>query len=862
MPISSLAVTQATFAGLPAQLQTGPKGMVLMLPGEASGKLELHAVTKPEYLGRRGSAAFSLPPLPAAVMTVVLPEADLELEVERIEAAPAKRIVNGSVEYTFGLGMVRTLTLRWLPKTTGSAADRTLSANAQHDVYAFHWATVGVSKVTYSFSSGQYDRFALLMPQGTTLTELEGTNVRDFRDVGESAALPDEGKPFRLIEVRLHRPAQKQYELTVRWLSPHPDGGGFDLDDPAELPLIRAGAVSRESGTVTLHAAGGMSVKVTKVTGGRRADIAAGNESQGIDLPADRARPVARYYWPYRPFALFVELSRLAVTPKVRLNQLVRINTDRVELLVQANLKAEQGKLFGAGFILPEGYELLSAVGPAVADFYERSSEEGKFVHIMFHGCQTETQFALMLLREEAELDSFDVPAVMYLDEPGRPLAGQQGRIAVQVAASLEAETAASQNLKSISPATLRDWLDEKTVNSVQFAHRYEAANPSLQLTIRRLPTTIRAEVFAGLVVRATVAAYTYRLRYNIAGSPVDHLSFLLPSEYARLVSVESRALRSVTQSDAGNGRTRWTVALVNEVTGIVDVVVNFALPIDPSTAALQIPPLAAETASEYRAVVALQNMSRHEISVRDRTNLSDLAASEQQRLMPRQMRESLQHVFQSFEEDWSLSLEFKPAKTATRIQAVVDLLEVTTVVDRGGQCRYEAKVALQNRSEQFLQVKVPPGLRLWSANVAGQPVKPVMVEDSSEGNVLIPLVKTSPGGLPYDVYFYLADDGAAPLVTPLNGMTRLKPPSLSIVGIPVMQTTWSLRLPGGYRYMRPGGNMSPVAGTIEVLSLGIEAKLEQLRRLERTYREVAGSSVRREKIAKSMGSVQQETFR
>ncbi|UCC97797.1 MAG: hypothetical protein JSW66_18375 [Phycisphaerales bacterium] len=852
LPISSLAVTRATFAGLPAQLQTGPKGMVLMLPGQASGKLELHAVAKPEYLGRRGSAALSLPPLPAAVMTVVLPEADLELEVEQIEAVPAKRIVNGSVEYTFGLGMARTLTLRWLPKMAGSTADRTLSANAQHDVHAFHWATVGVSKITYSFSSGQYDRFALLMPQGMTLTELEGTNVRDFRDVGESAALPDEGKPFRLIEVRLHRPTQKQYELTVRWLSPHADGGGFDFDEPVELPLLRAGAVSRESGTVTLHAAGGMSVKVTKVTGGRRADITAPNQPQGINLPADRARPVARYYWPYRPFALFVELSRLAVTSKVRLNQLVRINTDRVELLVQANLKAEQGKLFGAGFILPEGYELLSAVGPAVANFYERSSEEGKFVHIMFHGGQAKAQLALMLLRKDAELDSFDVPAVMYLDEPGRPLAGQQGRMAVQVAASLEAETAASQNLKSISPATLRDWLDERTVNSVQFAYRYEAANPSLRLTIRRLPTTIRAEVFAGLVVRTTAAAYTYRLRYNITGSPVDHLSFLLPSEYARLVSANSRALRSVTQSDAGNGRTRWTVALVNEVTGIVDVVVNFALPIDPSTSTLQIPPLAAETASEYRAVVALQNMSRHEISVRDSTNLSDLAASEQQRLMPHQMRESLQYVFQSFEEDWSLNLEFKPAKTATRIQAVVDLLEVTTVVDRGGRCRYEAKVALQNRSEQFLQVKVPPGLRLWSANVAGQPVKPVMAEDSSEAGVLIPLVKTSPGGLPYDVYFYLADDGAAPLVTPLNGITRLKPPSLLIVGIPVMQTTWSLRLPGGYRYIRPGGNMSPVAGTVEVLSLGIEAKLEQLKRLERTYRDVAGSSVRKEQIAKS----------
>ena len=51
---------------------------------------------------------------------------------------------------------------------------------------------------------------------------------------------------------------------------------------------------------------------------------------------------------------------------------------------------------------------------------------------------------------------------------------------------------------------------------------------------------------------------------------------------------------------------------------------------------------------------------------------------------------------------------------------------------------------------------------------------------------------------------------------------------------------------------MRAGGNMSPVAGTVEVLSLGIEAKLEQLKRLKRTYRDVAGSSARTEQIARS----------
>jgi hypothetical protein len=568
-------------------------------------------------------------------MKVILGESDLELEVDQLQATPTRLTVGDSVEYTFGLGMMRKLALRWLPKAGSGTTDRTLSANSDHDVYAFHWAILGVSRITYSFSSGDYSRFALLVPEGATLTELKGTNIRDFRQIDDRAI---EGKPFKLIEVRLHRPAQKKYDLTARWLSPHrmdPE----PVADLRELPLVRAGDVSRESGTVTLHSAGGMSVKVAQVSGGRRADLTQEQEPQGAELTSDRARAVAKYFWPYRPFSLSVQMSRPTAVAKANLDQLVRVNTDRVELFVRAHLRVDTDKLFGASFALPAGYELLSAVGPAVEDFYERSSDDGRFLHIKFHRGQTDTVVTLALVRRDVSLDSLEVPAVTYLDHKGQPLAAQKGRLAVQVVASLEAQTASSRNLKSVSPQMLRDWLDTGQTDATQFAYRYETADRSLQLSIRSLPTALRLEVFAGLVIRVTDAVYTYRLRYNISGSPVDHLSFRLPTRYAPLVAVESEGLRSVVQSDVGNDQTEWTVALVNEVTGIVDVVVNFALPIDPATKTLEVVPIKADAAAGRRAIVAVQNMSRHEVNVTGSTNLSNLAVSGQQKLMPREMR-------------------------------------------------------------------------------------------------------------------------------------------------------------------------------------------------------------------------------
>ncbi|MHC4155775.1 MAG: hypothetical protein ACYST6_12755, partial [Planctomycetota bacterium] len=852
LPTKGLAVTEVTFDGKPAQWQGVPAaagenkqvknpktGMVVMLPGDASGLLELRAVGTPFYQGRRASISFTLPPLPAAVMAVILPEQDLELEVEKIVGTPGRRTVGDTVEWTVPLGMRRDLTLSWVPKEGGGAADRTLSAASEHDVYTFHWSLVGVTKITYSFSAGERDRFIVFVPEGATLTGLEGANIREFRQTSEKTI---DNKVFKAIEVRLHRPAKKQYELTARWLSQLPA-----LDEPSALSLVRAGQVSRESGTVTLHRAGGMTVKVTDVTGGRRVSMDSG---AGV-VTAGQTEAAAKYYWPYRPFSLSLQLSRPLVMAQVSLDQLVRVESDQVQLLVEAKVKTELGRVFGADLTLPEGYELLSVVGPLVENFHERKTPKGRLLHVKFSSATQQTTMALVLVSDKVELENFRAPTLAAVDAQGEPLPGQQGRIAVQVGAALEAQTVSSENLKSVAPRSLRDWLDRKQVRAVQFAYSYESPNPSLLLNIRPQPTRVRVEVFAGLVIKTTSADYTYRLRYNIAGTPVDRLRFSMPGKYAALAVVDSPAKRSVTQFDAGDGQTGWDVSLMNEVTGVVDVTVNFGLPVDESTKVLEVPRIETDAPEEYRTIVAIQNISRHEIYLKDRTKLDHLPASEQRQLIPEQMRDSLQYVLHCYEEEWSLSLDFKPAKPAARIQAVVDLLALTTVVDRDGRCRYEARLALQNRSEQFLRVSVPKGLRLWSATVAEQPVKPVTAADTPEGEVLVPLVKTSPGGLPYDVYLYFADDGTERLVGPLDGITRLEPPVISIVGIQVMQTTWSLRLPGGYRYVRPGGNMSRVAGTVEMLSLNIEAKLKQLERLDKTYREIAGTAGQREEITR-----------
>ena len=837
MPMENLAVVSATLDGKPADLQVGTKGMVLTLPGETSGELKVTAVTTPKVLGRRGSVTITLPPLPAAVFTLDLSDADLEVEAPGAEAAPVSKQAPGGkgLRWTVPVGIQRKLALQWSPKVGAGAADRTLSAAAAHDVYALHWALVGVSKIQYTFSAGEYERFGLYIPAGATLTALTGANLRDHREVGVKDV---DGAKMKVIEVRLHRPASKAYELTARWVGKLPD-----MDKPSRLVLPQAAEVGRESGTVTLHRAQGMTMKISDVVGGRRA-----GDATATPAGAESAEMVARYYWPYRPFALKAQLSRHLVTPEVRTDQLVRVDRDQVQLLVQAKLSTKRGRIFGTSFALPAGYELLSAIGAVVEDHYEQTTPAGRRLHVNFRSGVASTSVALVLVKRDAGLDDLSVPTVSVLDADGAPLSGQTGRLAVQVAASLDAQTIGSENLRAVAPRQLAGWLDNRQVQAVQFAYGYEKPNVSLRLKVSPQKTKLRVEVFGGLTVQTTSAWYSYRLRYQVEGTPIDRVRFTLPTRYAPLVAVRSPAMRSVSKAPFGGdpnaALTEWTVALVNEVTGVLDVTVNFATPIDAATTALDFPRPSTDAPEGYRAILAVQNASRHELTIKETEHLEPLAQSEQAKVLAEPIRKNLQFVLQSFTDDWSAALRVKPAKPAARPAAIVDLMALTTVMARTGQCRYEVRISLQNRTRQFLHINVLAELSLWSAIVAGQPVKPVIDPNAGAGVVLIPLVKTEPGGLPYDVQLYLA----GPAGSKLGLITQVKPPAITVEGIDVDRTTWSLRLPKGYRYMNPGGNLSPVVGQIESHSVRVDTLLKQAVRFARSN--VALESSRGRKVA------------
>ncbi len=137
-------------------------------------------------------------------------------------------------------------------------------------------------------------------------------------------------------------------------------------------------------------------------------------------------------------------------------------------------------------------------------------------------------------------------------------------------------------------------------------------------------------------------------------------------------------------------------------------------------------------------------------------------------------------------------------------VKAAIGLAETTLVVDGAGAYRGRQILRMNNATEQFLEIRLPEGGRLWTARVAGEPVKPTAIPGSTDPrDVRIPLIKTAPGELYYEVVLKyggrlptMAAWGAAafPLVR-----CRNVAPDLSQV---------RLYLPEEYRWFDFGGTM------------------------------------------------------
>ena len=166
-------------------------------------------------------------------------------------------------------------------------------------------------------------------------------------------------------------------------------------------------------------------------------------------------------------------------------------------------------------------------------------------------------------------------------------------------------------------------------------------------------------------------------------------------------------------------------------------------------------------------------------------------------------------------------------AEVAT-VKARIGLAETILVIDANGAYRGELALRVDNATEQFLEIRLPEGGRLWTARVAGEPVKPTAIPGSTDPRgVRIPLIKTARGELYYQVV--LKYGGRMPALGAWGGVAFPLIRSLNVV--PDLSQV-RLYVPEQYRWFDFGGTMRLVREEADLQAGYVQFQNNQLQQI------------------------------
>lgn len=144
------------------------------------------------------------------------------------------------------------------------------------------------------------------------------------------------------------------------------------------------------------------------------------------------------------------------------------------------------------------------------------------------------------------------------------------------------------------------------------------------------------------------------------------------------------------------------------------------------------------------------------------------------------------------------LQLEWRQFLDADVLSAVAERATVTTLANVEGRTLTEVTLRVRNHAKPFMKVELPTGVKLLSAEVENERVKPVEGDDG----IRVPLLRAGlDSSKPYNVSFVYLITGAR---FGKNGNYDMGLPKLDV---PVNLLTWEVSLPDRLEVKQFGGN-------------------------------------------------------
>lgn len=825
---------------VPAETQ-----LMLHLSGRGRKELAIELRMKIEKRGGWRAIAGRLPAAPATSLTLRVPAAHTEVRFDGLADRAAVETEQADQEITTALPSHGRVAWQWRAKiaqadvSQGLAVDARSLLDIQEDALQFAW------QGEFQFRRGRRVSFTLLVPADYLVERVSGNNIRGWNTL----------------------PQDQQQQLTVDLLTAVADRESFTVflmrrhDQPITAPLsfsapvVSVPAAMLQQGQLVVRRSGLIDVRTVTATGLRRIDTPADGLpiSQQVDAGPLPLKPYQAFQYSQVPYEL--ELTAQPTQSQLQVTGQTLIKLSQFESSIESRLSLDIGQrpLHHLRLSVPDNWTLDPPESTVAYEWHVEPGDDGrqqidlKFAsgligqnQLILRGPLTQTLSAAT----DGTFPTVALPKIEVLDADR-----QSGDIVVTSDPAFDVRGEQLQGCQTVLLGAASAWLAPEQRELARLMVHYASIDFSGQLRVSlRLP---RVSAFAVTNVKLTDRSIeeTILIEWSIRSAGIRELSVVLPTSLAQ-AQVRGPMIRSLTWTPVGaeaESPVRLRVELQEDVMGQYCLIIERDRLLAGGNQAVPVPVI--ETGQTEHRFVTLENLGPDELLVAERRSLEALDRSQSQwRFLASLLGGKATDAFVVRENGDPPSLAF-----ATRDRAVVQtvgarigIAQTNMMVDDSGAYRAALELRVENRTEQFLEIELPEGARLWTVNVAGEPVKPMAGSSTEEPTsaaaasvsnqgdsvhaarrVRVPLIKTAAGDLDYPVVVKYGGK------LPRPGMLRTTVfPLARTININVELSQVRLHLPTTKRWLNFSGSMGRAATSEELAAGWLSFRTRQLTEL------------------------------
>ncbi|MCY2988693.1 MAG: hypothetical protein NTY19_12605 [Planctomycetota bacterium] len=797
---------------------------LLHLSGRGRQRLELAIRFALERRGGWRAVAGRVPVAPAAALAITVPAARTEVRLTGLADRDNYETTADNEKIETALPATGVFQLQWRPKVAEGQVDRSLTVDSQAVLDVQEDGLRLVWRLGLEFPRSRRAAFTIWIPADYLVQKVVGDNVRSWE------VKPAEKR--QRLEVTLLKEAADREVVTVQLSRP----GAIAPDGPTPFasPVVTVDGAVLQKGRLIVRRSPLLELRTGTIEGLSRTDIPAepADKADAVESPLG-LRPFQAYEFGAASFQLSLTAAPVASEATATVQSLLKIAERETTLETRVMVDVRQRPVHRVRIHIPNTFKTDRVTAPGDAS-WAVTEEQGQRLLTVYLAAGQQQPFSVLIVgslgRRQAN-DAVAAPRVNVLD-----VLRQQGDIVVQADPAFEVRVTGLQGCETLLLDQVFSWLQAEQRALARLAIRTNRADYQAQFEVTTRRPRVSGSTITNVKVTDVAVEETIILDLTIHEAGIRELSFLLPARLAQ-ARFNAPMLRQKTDMDEPGkpGWKRFRLELQDQIIGQYRVLVEndrLLQSVKQDESELQEAPIpllksirteprrGAARGGEQQAAtdseedirtdqryVTLENAGSDEVLPVDQQGLQPLGRQQVEwRKLAAILGEGITRAYLVKGEtaEPKLTFRMKQRQTVQTAGAQIGLAETLLVVDANGAYRGQQTYHVNNTTEQFLVVQLPADAQLWTALVAGEPVKPTEVPGGQAADqVRIPLIKTAEGDRDYPVVLKYGGQ-----LSSLALLGQVAFPLIHTKNINVELSRVRLRLPETQRWWYFGGTM------------------------------------------------------